>query len=296
MKITISQLRVLEALARTGSFSRAAEELGISQPSVSTQLRAIENRSKSKLLARDGRTLTATRFAGVLLPKIRALLSIAEDIERTFEEERKLKAGVLRLGYSTHQFAMPVISRFMAAFPGIKVEARSMASLDLIDRLKAGLIDIVFVTAQQPPQGLHCHKLRTDQIVLMVRADHPLAKKRVVTWEQVARYPLIRREETSGTRIAFDLAADRPAVSLRTILDVGSWESMRAAVTSGIGIGVALLGEIEDDDRNVTVRIDDDRLWASHFVACMPEMVEVAAIEAMLALAGGNREVDDAKL
>ncbi|MCB1488388.1 MAG: LysR family transcriptional regulator [Bauldia sp.] len=285
MKTTISQLRVFEAVARTGSFSRAAEELGITQPSVSTQLRAIESHGKQRLIAREGHTITVTRFGNIVLPKVRAMLSILAEIERVFDDERSLQSGLLRLGYSTDQFAMPMISRFMAAHPGVKVEARSMASIDLIDLLRRGLIDAALITARSPPDGLSCERLRTDPIVLMVPVGHPIAGAGVVTWAELARYPIIRREATSGTRMIFDEAARAAGVSLRPLIDLGSWESMRAAVLAGMGVGIAVRGEVEPDDRIAVVGIDDAGLWASHFIAALPEMRHSATIDGLFAIA-----------
>lgn len=281
MKITISQLRVLEAVARTGSFSKAARELGIAQPSVSTQLRAIENQSRARILARNGHSVTPTRLGQEILPKVRALVSLANELERTLGEERELERGVLRIGYSTHQFSMPVISRFMTDFPQVKVEARSMASLDLIEMLDRGHIDVAFVTAPEPPAGFASEQLRSDDIVLMVPANHPLAGQESVSWSEMAGYPLIRREVSSATRSIFDAAAKEAGAELHTVLDLGSWGSLKAAVMAGIGSCVVMMGEVEPSERIAVLRIDDAALRASHFVACTPEMRPVAAVDAL---------------
>ena len=292
MKTTISQLRVFDAVARTKSMSKAAEELKISQPSVSTQLRAIENHAHARLLARDGHTISLTRLGRIVLPKVRALLAIAADIDGVLSSERSLESGLLRLGYSTHQFAMPLISGFMKAHPGVKVEARSMASLDVIARLRGGLVDVAMVTADIPPADLYSIEVRRDDVVLMVPVGHPLTKigDDLLSWSQVSPYPLIRREETSGTRVIFDAAARQAGVTLKTILDLGSWESMRAGVIPGIAIGVALMGETEPNESYRVMRIDDPALVAGHHVACLPEMSHVAAVEAFLAIASTDRD------
>lgn len=286
MKITLSQIRVFEAVARTGSMSKAAEELRITQPSVSTQLRAFENHAKGRLITRNGHTISLTRLGRIVLPKARALLGVADDIEGVLASELNLETGLLRLGYSAHQFAMPLISAFMTAHPGIKIETRSMASLDLLKRLRDGLIDVALVTATNPPSGLHAVELRRDEIVLMAPRGHPLAKARrgKLSWEDIAPYPLIRREETSGTRIIFDAAAARTGISLKTSLDLGSWESMRAGVISGIGVGVAMMGETEETDLYAVMRIDDASLRAIHYAACLPELSTVAAVEAFFGI------------
>ncbi len=288
MKITISQLRVLEAVSRTGSFSLAAKELGIAQPSVSTQLRTIENQSRSRLLSREGHTVTPTRLGARILPKVRALVSLAGELEAILADERALENGVLRVGYSAHQFSMPVISRFMAAYPGVKVEARSMASLDLIELLDRGRIDVAFITAKTPPARFVSNKLRTDEIVLMVPCEHPFAGRTDVAWRELEGQPLIRREESSATRKIFDDAVEAAGVNLRTLLDLGSWGSLRAAVIAGIGGCVVLHGEIALEDQVSFFRINDKALWAAHYIACAPEMRNVAAVDAMFGAAGGE--------
>ncbi|MEO0819833.1 MAG: LysR family transcriptional regulator [Pseudomonadota bacterium] len=281
MKVTISQLRILEAVARTRSFSKAAKELGITQPSVSTQLRALEKQSRAQLLVRNGHDIRPSRLARMALPKVRALVSLAEEVEGLLREQEALGSGLLRVGYSTYQYAMPTISRFMARYPGIKIEARSMASLDLLDLLDRGEIDAAFVTAQEAPEGLCSAKLFTCDIVLMLPADHALAGRGEADWHEIEALPLIRRERTSSTRILFDRAAARAGVKLSTVLDLGSWGSLRAAVEAGIGGCVALRGEVEPNDRVSVLTIRDPALWASHFVACASEMREVAAVDAL---------------
>ncbi len=290
MKATISQLRVLEAVARTGSFSRAAADLGITQPSVSTQLRAIEAQSRLRLLSRDGHTIRVTHFGDTVLPKVRALLTIMDEIEGLLENEQNLRTGLLRLGYSTDQFAMPVISRFMRVFPGVKLETRCMASMDVVELLKKGQIDAAFVTAKTAPADLSAERLRTDPIVLMLPANHSLAGRQSVGWGDLAQHTILCRETTSGTRIVFDEAARRSDVNLKPIVTLGSWESMRAGVIAGMGIGVALLGEVDPGDRVCTVRIDDSDLWASHYLVCSPPMREAAAIEGLFGIAAEFRD------
>jgi DNA-binding transcriptional LysR family regulator len=287
MKTTISQLRVLEAVARTGSFSKAAQELGITQPSVSTQLRAVETQSRLRLLARNGHKIKVTAFGDTVLPKVRALLTIMDEIEQLLDNERNLRTGLLRLGYSTDQFAMPVISRYMRAYPGVKLETRCMASLDVVELLAKGRIDAAFVTAKAPPANLVAERLRTDPIVIMVPADHPLAGRDAVTWKDLADHTILGRETTSGTRIIFDKAAARACADLKPLVTLGSWESMRAGVMAGMGVGIALLGEVEAGDRIRTVRIEDRDLWASHYLVCGPQMREAAAVEGLFDIAAG---------
>lgn len=294
MTITLAQLRVLEALARTGSFSKAAEALGVSQPSVSLQVRNFESRYKARLVVRDGHDLRLSRLGEALLPKIRSVLALAGEIDAALAAERDLLAGALRIGYSTHQFVMPILSRFMRAHPGVRIEARSMASYDLVDLLRRGALEAAFVTLPAVEPDLDVVVLRREEIVLMAPAAHPLAAAACASWEDVARLPLIRREPSSGTRRVFDAAAAAAGIAPRIALDLGSWESMRSAVVAGIGFGIAMRGEIGTDHAVAAVRIADGALQATHALLTAPDMREAAGVAALQRVADEWRAATEA--
>jgi DNA-binding transcriptional LysR family regulator len=283
--ITLAQLRILEAVARAGGFSRAAETLGVSQPSVSSQMRALEARYRLRLVSRQGHEIRPSPVAEALMPKIRALLALADEIDGALSAHRDLLSGSLRVGYSTHQFVMAVLSRFMAAHPGVRLEARSMASYDLLDMLRRGALEAAFCTLPAPEPDLDCLELRREDVVLMIPSGHPLARAGVADWETVAGLPLIRREPASGTRRVFDSAAAAAGVPLRAALDLGSWESMRAAVIAGIGVGVAMRGEIGVDPAVSAVALAGGGVTVRHYLAATPEMRSVATVEALFAAA-----------
>ncbi|WP_319410783.1 LysR substrate-binding domain-containing protein [uncultured Cohaesibacter sp.] len=281
MKLSINQMRAVEAVVRTGSFSAAAKELGISQPSVSNHLSALEKHYRTQLIHRNGRQAEATETCREILSRIRSVLAMTDEIEHALEGRRRMQAGSLRLGYSTYQFAMPILSDFMMKFPDVEIEARSMASNDLLPLLEDGKFDVVFITAEEAPLGLHFEKIRTEPIVLVVPPDHPLCEKGKASWHDVASYPLVQRENSSGTRRLFEKAARRAGYELNTVLALGSWGAIVTTINAGMGIGVAMEGEVLSSNNLVTIPIEDDDLHVSHYVACLPEMQHVSAIRAM---------------
>ncbi|GGB46924.1 transcriptional regulator [Roseibium aquae] len=281
-KLSLSQLRALEAVARTGSFSAAAKELGVSQPSISNQVQAIESRFKTRLVSKSGYTTSPTAALSGLLPRVRAVLSLCDDLERDLESHLTLTAGELRIGYSTYQLAIPRISHFMSLHPDVAIEARAMATEDLLDLLDEGLIDIGFITGKEIPNQLAGQKLVTTRIVLAAPPDHPLAQKSPIDWADVEGVPLIQREGASGTRKIFDGAAKVAGAVPKTILALGSWGSIASLIRSGIGLGVAMEAEISDRDGCVPVPINDPALTATHFVVCQKDMARVAAVQAFM--------------
>ena len=287
-RLTLAQLRALEAVARLGSFSAAAKEQGMSQPSISNHITAAEKISRARLIARDGHSAGPAPALADMLPQIRALLSLAEDIEARFAAARSVAQGRLRVGYSTYQLTMPIIGRFMRAYPGIRIEARSMASLDVMEELDAGRIEVGFVTARDMPAHCAGRHLVTSPIVLMLPPDHPLARKGRADWADIAGLPLIQREYSSGTRRLFEGAAQLARVQLNTLLSLGSWGSIVTMVREGVGAGVALALEVEATDGLTAVPIAEGRLDAAHYVVCLGPMAEVAAVSAFLDCAAAH--------
>ena len=281
MKLSLNQMRAVEAVVRTGSFSAAAKELGISQPSVSNHLSALEKHYNTQLLNRNGRHAEPTEACREVLSRIRSVLAMTEEIEHALEGRKRLQSGSLRLGYSTYQFAMPLLSDFMARFPDVEIEARAMASHDLMPLLLDGKFDVAFVTAKEEPQDLHSAHICTERVMLVVPMGHPLHKKGHASWCDVAAHALIQREKSSETRRVFEEAARRAGAVLNTVLALGSWGSIVTTIHSGMGIGVAMQGEVTPSDNLVTIPIDDQTLSVSHFLVCLPEMQHVAAITAM---------------
>ncbi|GGD47597.1 LysR substrate-binding domain-containing protein [Sinisalibacter lacisalsi] len=284
--LTLTQIRVLEALCRAGGVGAAARDLGVSQPTVSAQLRQIEDRYALRLFQREGHRLIPNAVSHALLPRMRAALALMSEIETTLDRTSTLEAGRLSIGYSTHQFVMPLLSDFITTYPGLRVEARSQATGDLLRLLHAGEVEAVFITISRPDPALHSLELRRERIILMARRDHPLSHGDPLGWDDIARLGLIRREPSSGTRMMFDAAAVAAGARVRHVLDLGSWESMRAAVIAGIGLGVAMEGEIDPDDPQVAaVPIRDPALEVGHYLACLPEMAGLAPVRAFFDLA-----------
>lgn len=194
-----------------------------------------------------------------------------------------------RVGYSAHQFAMPLIAEFAARYPGIKIEARCMASQDLLHRLDNNQAELVMITASAAPEGYHSLLLRRDRIVLMVPDGHPLLDApQPVGWNALRGQHIIRRESSSGTREVFERAAAAAGQRLTSMLEVGSWTSMAQAVSAGISLGIALEGELEGIPDLHAVRIDDPALVAGHYLVTPERMQTITSVAAFFDMASGQ--------
>lgn len=285
--LTLAQMRVIATLAATRRVNATAKDLAISQPSVSKHLSTLESRYGQRLFERQGHFMVPTELCERLLPRLRTVLALAEELDDELNGLRGLREGRLRVGYSTHQFVMHVLGAFMDSYRGIKIEARCMASFDLLEHLRAGKLDAAYVTLPGKEADLHMLEVRREDIVLMTGPDHPLAARDSISLRDLSAWPLIQREATSGTRRALGAYAVREGVALTTALELGSWESMRDAVAAGIGVGVVMAGEICQERKMRSVRIKTARgkpPTVGHYLVCVSEARDLAAIKALFDL------------
>ncbi|KIC07466.1 hypothetical protein RA19_23890 [Leisingera sp. ANG-M1] len=278
-KISLKQLQALEAVARLGSFTLAAKELEVSQPTVSNLIYALEQQYQCRLLDRSGGAISPTPVLNKIRGDVKALIALKDSIDSQLSADRDLRAGRFQIGYSTYQVAMPLISEFVREFPGVETTARAMASHDLLPLLYAGEFDVGFFTAKELPPDLTGVKVAETRIGLVVPDAHPLAEAGVATWRDVAPLKLIQREPTSSTRQIFEAAAQLSRTTLTTILGLGSWGSIRTLIRSGAGVGTAFKQECEGEPGVVFVPIEDKNLIANQFLGCLPAMRQTSAVE-----------------
>lgn len=196
------RLKVFIAAARTLSFTRAAEQLYISQPAVSKHVGELESRYEVQLFTRRGSRLELTDAGRTMLEAAGRLL----DDYRRLEYEMSLCAdqtgGELRLGASTTiaQYLLPpILAHFTARFPGVRVSMSSGNSAEVEQALGEHAVDLGLVESLSRRQGLHYTLFRPDELVLVARPGGKYARRETVTPEELPRIPLVLRESGSGT-------------------------------------------------------------------------------------------------
>ena len=282
---SLKQLRALEAVARLGSFTLAARELGVSQPTVSNLVYAIERQTGVKLLRRQGSDVTPTDTYESIRAQTKALLTLKSEIDFLLEHRTNLKTGTFWIGYSTYQIAMPLISEFIRRNPHVRVTARAMASHDLLPLLHAGQLDMGFITARECPDDVEGIEIASFRIGAILPEDHPLAQSSRLTWADMKGFKLIQREPNSATRRLFESGAQVAGYTPQTILGLGSWGSIITAVREGIGAGIGFEPEFSGERGLRFIAIDDPNLRASQFLVCLPAMRQTSLVKAMFAIA-----------
>ncbi|MBO9475829.1 LysR family transcriptional regulator [Shimia sp. R10_1] len=279
---SIRQLRALEAVARTQSFTAAAQELEVSQPTVSNLIVALEKQTGCRFLNRIGGRIETTELFEKLRPQIKAILALKSEVDLVIEDRKSLRAGSFWVGYSTYQVAMLPIARFIHAYPDITVNARAMASLDLTELLKVGELDVAFVTVEKPVEDFVCQTLNSVRVGVVANRTGPLSEVDQLTWSEVEKLRLIQREPNAGTRRIFEAAAQQSCAQPNTILGLGSWGSITSLIRSGIGEGIGLESELMATDQDLKfIPISDENLKAHQCLIAMPPMVDAVCVREM---------------
>jgi DNA-binding transcriptional LysR family regulator len=218
--LTFANLRIFEALARLASFSRAAEELRVSQPYVSAQIAALEARAGVQLFRRVGRRAHLTEAGRMLQDYAVRILAEFEKAETSLSAIRGVVAGPLSIAATATPAAsiLPAsLERFLAAYPAVTVSMRIFGSPDVERAVIEGRCDLGVLVSKPETSGLTAESVGTDELVVVVSPAHPYGGRSQITAEELAHERLLVREPSSGTRrfIESQFSSDRSQTPVR---------------------------------------------------------------------------------
>jgi len=237
--INLNQLRVFYEAARTGSFTRAAKKLCITQPAVTAQIKAFEDQCNLKLFKKKGRSLYLSEEGNTLYECARRIFEYEKEVEDAIEEMRKLKRGTLRLGTSKAyaRYFMPfLISSFREAFPHIKVHLDEGSSLDIIHSLLELKNEVAVIARVEEDPNISFLPFKRDRLVLILSPAHSMAKKKSVSVEDLVHEPMIMKEMGSGTRKQVNELFSRKGLTPNVLMETSNTEFIKQLVQRGEGI------------------------------------------------------------
>jgi DNA-binding transcriptional LysR family regulator len=242
-QLNFHQLYIFYAVATHHSFSRAAEALDITQPAVSIQIQELEKSLGATLFHRRSRGLRLTEVGETVMAYSQQIFSLSSKLLETIQELHGLQLGRLTLGASTTpgEFVLPLaVGQFRRSHPGIQVELSLANTRSIVQRILNHEIDLGMVGdwPQQQSEELELTNYLNDEIVLVAAPDHPVAKLRPLSLEQVIGHGLIVREEGSATRSTAERCFTDLGVTPVVALSLGSNQAVKQAAVAGGGIGV----------------------------------------------------------
>ncbi len=285
--MNLAQLRAFHAVAVHGGFSAAAQALGISQSAVTQHIKALEEAAGIRLFNRQagGSELTAEGLD--LWPKVRRVVLQLDEIGLELQGRRNLVGGHLSFGFCAPHLAMPLIGRFRAEYPAIRIRASMENSSRLLEHLVDRVVDVALATLREPVPGFVCHRLVTQRVLLLLRADHPWAGRGRVEVADLADLTLVAREPGSMTRRLFEAGLTGRGLALEAALVLDSREAVKEAVAAGLGVGYVLDHELGCDTRLVGLPIDGIDSDAGEYLVTLEASADIGSVKAFVGLALG---------
>lgn len=237
---TLHQLKVFEATARHGSFTRAAEELYLTQPTVSIQVKQLTKAVGLPLFEQIGKRLYLTQAGQQLLSTCQQVFEGLEQFEMAIADIKGMKQGQLRIAViTTAKYFVPrLLGPFCQRFPGIDISLKVTNHQNIQERM-ANNDDDLYIISQTPEQpDLTVHPFLENPLVVIAPKNHPLVGKANIPIQALNGEQFIMREPGSGTRQAVQSLFEEHDVEVKVRLELGSNEAIKQAIAGGLGISV----------------------------------------------------------
>jgi DNA-binding transcriptional LysR family regulator len=239
------RLKVFRAVAEQRSFRRAGEQLYLSQPAVTLQIKALEEDLGVSLFDRTGAHITLTRAGEVLLGYVRQIDDVLSEADEALAALGGTTGGELRLGVSTtiSQYVLPrMLGEFSREYPQVHVSVQSGNTEEIVTALEEQRVGLGLIEGPARRRDVHAEAFLDDELVLMVPASHEWAGGTPIQAKRLIGAPLLMREQGSGTRRVIELALEKAGVKLKALniaLELDSTEGIKSAVEAGLGVGFA---------------------------------------------------------
>ncbi len=237
---TFRQLEILLAVYDHGGVSAASEQLHLTQPTVSMQLKKLSSAVEMPLYHRLGKRLAFTPAGEALVETARKILQQTERLEMHLADLRGLKTGTLRIAVvTTSKYFIPhLLGSFCEHYPDLDVQFRVGNREKIIERLHDGLDDLYVFSHPPSQEDIAASDFLPNPLVAIAPEGHPLARRRSLTLRDLEKYPFLMREQGSGTRYAIENHLRKKGIQLSVKMTIESNEAIKHAVMSGLGISI----------------------------------------------------------
>lgn len=243
--ITIQQLEGLIALVEAGSFTRAAVKLFLSQPALTKQIMSVEEAAGTRLVERHSTGVVLTPEGRILYDYSKRIIRLREDAKDRIERIKNQESGHIYVAASNipATYILPwLLSDLKRAYPDISVQMQMYDSEEVLQVILNNQAEIGLVGKEISNRKITAERLWGDRLVLAVRADSPLAKRRSLTVEELAGTPFVARERGSGTRHVIEncLQSDFGIglSEFNVVCEMGSSGAVKEAVLAGLGVSI----------------------------------------------------------
>ena len=268
----LHQLYVFYHVAKHRSFSRAAEVLCLTQPSVSTQVKILEDAYKTKLFERSGRRRIELTDAGnILFTYMEKSLNLIKEGESAVENTRGMKYGHIKISAipTLVSYYLPsIIERFRNTYSNIEIQLMGDFQENVIGNIISFKADLGFIGKAISHESISIKRLWDEELVVIVPPSHPFAKKKEIHLDQLKDQPFILCEKGSGTRQIIDNLVKRKRIFLNAVMEIGDNEAQKSVVAAGLGISIIsshVARRDVEEGRLKVLRVIDEKLYRTFF-------------------------------
>lgn len=249
----IHRLLVFCKVVELQSFTKAADAVSLTQPTVSEHIRALEDLLGEKLIDRLGREILPTPAGRILYQYAREIIHLRDKAIQALEKFKGNLSGTLHIGGSTipGTYLLPnLIGTFKTNYPSIQIILKIGSSGDIVKRILDGSIEFGMIGARWDDKRITLSEINSDELVLVVYPGHPWEGREFVELDELAGVPLVSRERGSGTRMvmlqALEAAGFNPS-RLDVVAEMGSTEAVRQSVKAKIGVAILSSFAVKED-------------------------------------------------
>ena len=284
--MNLAQLRAFDAVARSGSFTAAAERLHVTQPAITSHVRALESYYEVDLFRRRGRGVQPTELGEQLAIISHRLFALESDAVDLLRATKALERGSLRIAADGPYFVVPLVAAFRARFPGVRISLSIDNSSRILEELMEERCDISVLPATVPDERLHTVTLAHHRIVVFVSSRHEwaLEGRQRISIKELDGRPVILREQGSSTRRSFEQACMAAGIQPHFTLETTSRETVKESVAAGLGIGVIAAPEMRPDPRLWPLHVEDADLACVEQVMCLERRLNLRVLQEFLRL------------
>lgn len=248
MNVTLRQLRIFEAVARHLSFTRASEELHLTQPAVSMQIKQLEQAVGLPLLDQQGKKTYLTEAGEEMYRYACAVTDKLEEAAQVFEELKGMRRGHMSIAVAStaNYFAPRLLATFFQRYPDVTVSLDVTNREGLLRALAENETDLVIMGKPPGEMDLVAENFMDNPLVVIAPTNHPLARKRNrIPFAALANETFLIRERGSGTRSAMERHFAQHGLELSSTMEMGTSEAIKQGVEAGLGLGLLSLHTLE---------------------------------------------------
>jgi DNA-binding transcriptional LysR family regulator len=290
--MNFQHLRTFATIARTGSFTKAAHTLCLTQPAVTAQIKLLESELQVRLFERDrvSKKTSLTYEGETLLTYTDRVFAVLHELEATFEDVRKLhKGGKVSIGATAVigiYFLPSRFRQFRTQYPGVIIDNRIGNSREIMEKVLASEVEIGIVRKiRQFPSHITATFLHSERLVWIAAPNHPLPANTTLSLDNIRDIPFINRENGTRTRVQIEQWMHDHAMQRLSTIDVGHIEAVKKAVEQEVGLSIvpeiAVKRELEAGQLK-TLTIDGFNLLADYYLIALHERTLSNTVQAFI--------------